>query len=204
MGATLISFAVNVLVAVLLVAVIIYCRRLNANIRVLQNSRSEMAKLFADFDKSIDQAQKSVQELQESAKETQHILKDRLDKANLVADDLTFMIERGIKMADKLEGDMKGRKPGSAAASPPPSAKKPEPAARPQPKAEEKPVAPSARKSGGASGRTTASIESVLEQMANRNNPKSGSGGAAADKKTSTRIRSRAEQELFDSLKSGR
>lgn len=202
MGATLISFAVNLLVAVLLVAVIIYCRRLNANIRVLQNSRSEMAKLFADFDKSIDQAQKSVQELHESAKETQHILKDKLDKANLVADDLTFMIERGIKMADKLEGDMKGRKPGATAAPPTPAPKKPEPATKPQPKADEKPATAPARKSGGASGRTTASIESVLEQMANRNNPKS--GGGTADKKTSTRIRSRAEQELFDSLKSGR
>lgn len=228
----IIALVINVAVAALLIAVMIYCNRLNKNIKVLQDSKGEMAKLFAEFDASIEKASESIEELQDATKRAEIVLKDKLDKANLVADDLTFMIERGIKMADTLEGGLK--KPASSAApSPVAAAKAAAPAPRaPQASAAVAPAQPQAAAaaadakkwplggknmtrgeanavnapaSNSSAARTTASIESVLEQMANRNNPTADAAKAADPKKANnSRIRSKAEQELFDSLKSGR
>lgn len=181
----LLSMLINLSIAGLLVAVIIYCRTLNRNIRVLQNSKSEMAKLFSEFDQSIERASTSVTELKEAADKADNLLKEKLGTANMIADDLSFLIERGNRMADQLENGMKGRGPA----------------------VKEAPAAPApdlGTKTGKPAPRTASSLESVLEQMANRNNPAAGAGPRAAEGKSNTRIRSKAEQELFDSLKSNR
>ena len=225
----IVELVVNVTMALLLIAVMVYCNRLNKNIRTLQESKGEMAKLFAEFDASIGQATQSVQDLQEATQKAEVVLKDKLDKANLVADDLTFMIERGIKMADQLEGGMKkpAGTPAQAAkpAAPAITARAPQaptaPAAAARPAAAPAAPAPAAdaKKNWPLGGKTmsrseaapvnvnqnrTASIESVLEQMANRNNAPADAAKAGDAKKNNNRIRSKAEQELFDSLKSGR
>lgn len=197
----LVFMFVDIAIAALLVSVIVYCRNLNTNIKVLQDSRSEMAKLFAEFDQSIDRATASVQELKEAARRSDVILKEKLDTANMIADDLSFMIERGNKMADQLETGLKGGR--SAIAKDAPTA---------QSMAAAKPLAAPALDMGRgreslertppSSARNTASLESVLEQMANRNNP--GGPLKPGETKPNTRVRSKAEQELLDSLKSGR
>lgn len=196
----LLSLVLDVAIAGLLISVIIYCRKLNRSIKVLQDSRSEMAKLFSEFDQSIEAARNSVRELKESSRQTEDLLKEKLDTANSIADDLAFMIERGNKMADQLETGIKGGR-GSASSS---TKAGPAPTTGHEPKMPPfggnagKPAEKSTKDTSGNSSRT-ASIESVLEQMANRNNP--GKGG---DGKPHSRIRSKAEQELFDSLKSNR
>ncbi|MGB1540410.1 MAG: DUF6468 domain-containing protein, partial [Rickettsiales bacterium] len=78
-----ISLLINVAVASLLVAVIIYCRRLSRSIQVLRNSKNEMASLFAQFDDSIARAAESVEELQNATGTTDNLLDERLQKANL-------------------------------------------------------------------------------------------------------------------------
>lgn len=198
----LISLLIDLAVAGLLLAVIIYCRKLTRSIKTLQDSKSEMAKLFAEFDSSIEAAQESVRALKDATGKSEDLLKDKLDTANSIADDLAFMIERGNKMADQLESGLKGGRSAS-----------------PYKQEQDEPEAPAASRStadnnagkfagrskevssGGNTGRT-ASIESVLEQMANRNNP--GAKGGKGESKPNSRIRSKAEQELFDSLKSNR
>ncbi|MCH2546176.1 MAG: DUF6468 domain-containing protein [Alphaproteobacteria bacterium] len=231
----LIDFIINISVAVLLLAVIVYCKKLSRNIRVLQDSKSDMAKLFAQFDESIEAAQKSVSELKDATKTSEESLQKKLDTANGIADDLAFMIERGNKTADQIETGLKhGRdstapsdvRPKSAATtstvqktqqSPPvapqrvstPTAVKPaanispaNPFGTESDKPGKPPISghkiPPRKEQSNAS--RTASLESVLEQMANRNNPANKPG----ENKTSSRIRSKAEQELFDSLKSSR
>lgn len=208
----IVSLVINVSIAALLVAVIVYCVRLNRNIRVLQDSKGEMAKLFAEFDASIARAAQSVAELQHSAKQSDQILKEKLDKANMIADDLAFMIERGNKMADQLESGLKGGRPSGQKETTAPKGMFPEPeTTETKPMPDNNKLGPFAPKTTTAkpplsgerpqaSARTASSIESVLEQIANRNNPAS----ADSEKRSNTRIRSRAEQELLDSLKSGR
>lgn len=191
----ILSMFANIALAALLVAVIVYCRTLNTNIRVLQDSRSEMAKLFAEFDQSIERASSSIQELKEAARKSDVVLKEKLDTANMIADDLSFMIERGTKMADQLETGLKGGRSALSSQSSAKAAPASEPAA-PQRGAAERAQQPTSR--------NTASLESVLEQMANRNNPAGNAPAKPGDAKPNTRIRSKAEQELLDSLKSGR
>ena len=189
----ILSMFANIALAALLVAVIVYCRTLNTNIRVLQDSRSEMAKLFAEFDQSIEKASSSIYELKEAARKSDVVLKEKLDTANMIADDLSFMIERGTKMADQLETGLKGGR--SALSSAPAKAAPAEPATR------TKDITERAQQ---PTSRNTASLESVLEQMANRNNPAGNVAPKPGDAKPNTRVRSKAEQELLDSLKSGR
>lgn len=183
----LLSLFINLSIAVLLVAVIIYCRTLNRNIRALQDSKSEMAKLFAEFDQSIAKAANSVTELREATDKADGILKDKLGTANMIADDLSFLIERGNRMADQLENGIKNRASATAPAAAAPT----------------RPASPAPTENGIGKTTKNGSLESVLEQMANRNNP---AGGPArpVEGKSNTRIRSKAEQELFDSLKSNR
>lgn len=211
---SLISLFINIAIGGLLVAVIVYCKRLNANIKILQDSRNEMAQLFSEFDASISKASNSVRELQDAAALADSIFKDKLEKANLLADDLAFMIDRGNKLADQLETGLKESRsavskeipltlganmklPDAVSSATPPPTNKLGPFAdkslnRPKPAPEK--TTPAAK--------SAASIEAVLEQMANRNNPANALPGS--ERKPNTRIRSKAEQELFDSLKSGR
>lgn len=201
----LISLLIDLAVAGLLLAVIIYCRKLTRSIKTLQDSKSEMAKLFAEFDSSIEAAQESVRALKEATGKSEDLLKDKLDTANSIADDLAFMIERGNKMADQLESGLKGGRSAGGAASYKQEKAEPEAPAPSRPAADNSAGKFAGRSkevsSGGNTGRT-ASIESVLEQMANRNNP--GAKGGKGESKPHSRIRSKAEQELFDSLKSSR
>lgn len=194
----LIMLLLDVSVAALLLAVILYCGRLNRNIRVLQDSKSEMAKLFSEFDQSIDAAQQSVRELKEATRKSEDILREKLDTANSIADDLAFMIERGNKTADQIEASMKGGR-NAMKEGPAPASAAPREMTRRDVDASSSAAAQPRKEASNAS--RTASIESVLEQMANRNNPASTKPGEG---KPHSRIRSKAEQELFDSLKSSR
>lgn len=189
------SLLVDLCVAGLLLAVIVYCNRLSRSIRTLQNSRGEMAKLFAEFDTSIEAAQESVRELKEATRKSEDILREKLETANSLADDLAFMIERGNKTADQIETSLKGGRSAIHKDAPSPAAaaeENDEPFGKP-------PI--SGHKSARETARAkAASLEAVLEQMANRNNPV----GKSGKDKPHSRIRSKAEQELFDSLKSSR
>lgn len=187
---------VDVMVAALLVAVIVYCRNLNTNIKVLQDSRSEMAKLFAEFDQSIERASHSIEELKEAARKSDVVLKEKLDTANMIADDLSFMIERGNKMADQLESGLKGGRSALAKES-----SSSTPHLKPQPAFETGSASPKKDldRAVPPSSRNTASIDSVLEQMASR----SSAQAKTAEGKPAAKMRSKAEQELLDSLKTG-
>ena len=207
MSMGMISLLMNLLMAGLLMATIFYSQKLNRSIRIMQQSKNDMAKLFAEFDESITRATESLQELKDAGKKADAILKDKLGAANLVADDLTFLIERGNKMADQLGGSVRA----------------PVRAATPAPASETSAGTAPANSFGSSSSfgaslpkkdlpsdrpatparTTTSSIESVLEQMANRNNKPVAGAGAQTDGRNGPRVRSKAEQELFDSLKSG-
>lgn len=204
-----VNLLIDLSVAGLLVAVIVYCKKLSRSIHVLQDSKGEMAKLFAEFDQSIEAAQSSVRELKDATQKSEDILREKLETANSLADDLAFMIERGNKTADQIETGLKGgrsaiHKDAPTPTSPRGTAPAPDREAEKEIERMGKPpigghkVAARGKDAGNAA--RTASIESVLEQMANRNNP----GNKAGDGKANSRIRSKAEQELFDSLKSSR
>lgn len=89
--------------AVLLVITIGYCSRLSSRIRVLQDSRGELASMIAQFDQATARATASMSELQTVSKRITDALQLKIEKANFLADDLAFLIEKSSKLASQLE-----------------------------------------------------------------------------------------------------
>lgn len=115
------EFGVNLLVAALLVATILYCWRLNRRIRVLQDGRGELAALLKQFDESTRRASESIQALQTASRKIGEVMQSRIDQANRAADDLTFLTERAMKISERMsEGAMQpaATKPAPTRAAP--------------------------------------------------------------------------------------
>jgi hypothetical protein len=99
-------------VAGLLCATIFYCKKLNIRIKLLQDSKSELAQLIQQFDASTKAAVDSIQEIHRASRKISENIQAKLDKANYLANDLEFMIERAGKTADKIERQIKDGRGG--------------------------------------------------------------------------------------------
>ena len=95
------SLIVNLLMAALLLVTILYCWRLNTRIRLLQDSRSELARIIRDFDESTSRATESIAEIHAATHRLSENIQHKIDKANFLATDLEFMIERGNKLTGR-------------------------------------------------------------------------------------------------------
>ncbi len=109
----LLSLFVNVFMAGLLSATLWYCWRLNARIKLIQDSRSELAKIIREFDESTQRATQSIADIHTATQRLSENIQHKIDKANYLATDLELMIERGQKIA------------GQRNESPPPRAARP-------------------------------------------------------------------------------
>lgn len=108
MSDLLLKLLLEVSVAVMLSITIYYCIKLNKRIQILQDSKSELAQLIMKFDESTQQATQSIVEIQRASKKINDNIQEKLNKANFIADDLAFMIERGNKTANVMEGQIAG------------------------------------------------------------------------------------------------
>lgn len=202
MNAVTVMLVLDGLMIGLLGVTIAYCLKLNLRIRVLQDSKAEFSQLIERFDTTTQRAQQSIEDLQNISKKVNEQLSGRLDKANFLADDLAFMIEKGSKLADKMEGRVTGRPAGNPApASARPEQKQAAPQSRNTPGG---PVLTPRGEAAEANERKRASLEAMLNRAAARDE----FGGEAEEGPrrrpgASARLRSKAEQELYDALKSG-
>lgn len=97
------TMLINAVIIVLLAITIGYCWLLNRRIKVLQDSRGELAQLLKHFDDSTQRASESIVALQGASKKIGDNIQNRIDKANYLLDDLSFMIEKGNKIANQME-----------------------------------------------------------------------------------------------------
>jgi hypothetical protein len=202
----LLEFGMNLAVMVLLGFTIGYCWLLNRRIRVLQDSRSELAELLHHFDESTRRASDSIVALQQASKKIGETMQSRIEKASYIADDLAALLERSQQAAAKAD------------------APKPAPAAKPtmeqkratleERAAELKAVNRQQRNlpQDGEQGRSRAiaSLQAMLEKLAARGSsdpalraPRPGIQAPPTAKASAAGPRSRAEQELIDVLKTG-
>jgi len=113
------SLMIDVTMAVLLVVTIFYCRKLNQRIRVLQDSRSELAQIVREFDESTERATKSIAEIHEASRRISENIQHKIDKANYLVADLETAITRGNRAIESVEGaDALGGNRRSATFSP--------------------------------------------------------------------------------------
>ncbi len=200
MTVLIIKLLIDFLMIGMLGATIYFCFKVNRRIRVLQDSREEFAKLIAQFDVTTKKAQESIEDLQRVSSRVTDSLNERLDKANFLADDLAFMIEKGNKVADKVDNNAPREARSAKSALPP----KREPVAGRGGKAK------TGDNLSRATGRTPSlskreaakkdKVESMLERLGDK---KKGDKPPRRAGRASARLRSRAEQELQEAIESG-
>lgn len=119
------SLIADGVVAVLLVATLIYVRRFSARLESIRAGRGEFEKLIADLTKSTDGAASHLHQFKATAEVTGGDLQARIKRAQGLAaefgrigDDLKLLTARAEDAADRLESAI-GRTRISAAASAP-------------------------------------------------------------------------------------
>ncbi|HEU5047818.1 MAG TPA: DUF6468 domain-containing protein [Rickettsiales bacterium] len=103
----IVSLLFDTLLAALLIATISYCSKLSRRIKTLQDGRSELAGMIAQFDAATNRAVSSVNDLQIVSKKLIDSMQVKIDKANFLADDLAFLIEKSNKIILQLEQQTK-------------------------------------------------------------------------------------------------
>ena len=98
---TFLSFLMNSMMAGLLLVTLIYCLKLNKRIKVLQDSKSELARIIREFDDSTQRATKNINEIHAATMRISENIQHKIDKANFLADDLEALVARGNKMMGK-------------------------------------------------------------------------------------------------------
>lgn len=189
------NLIMNVVIAGLLAATIGYCWLLNRRIKILQDSRGELAKLLKHFDESTQRASESIIALQTASKKIGENIQFRIDKANYLMDDLSFMIDRGNKLANQMEAGFavsRARERVISEHKPPERVEEERHEAHAAPKAQEKLL--SIRE------KTSASLEAVMERVAGRSKSEE---REQEQRNQAKRNRSRSEQELLDLIKAG-
>ena len=172
---SILEIMINGMMALLLSVTLFFCWRLNTRIKILQDNRSELAETIREFDACTRRAAESIAEIHTATQRISENIQHKIDKANFIADDLQFIMERSAKIADKLEPSA-----SRGAASPSPAASAP--ASRPVAAKREMPNV--AGNAGAAEAVGKASITD--------------------DPKMGQRVRSRAEQELMNVVKTGK
>ncbi|HEY1383560.1 MAG TPA: DUF6468 domain-containing protein [Dongiaceae bacterium] len=116
-------------VAILLVATLIYVRRFSRQIEAIRSSRGEFEKLIADLTKSTDQAASHLHRFKVTAEVAGGDLQARVERTQSLTaqfgklgDDLKLLVERAESAANRLEAVIAKSRQSMAAITPPPTA----------------------------------------------------------------------------------
>ena len=189
------NLLLNIIIVCLLAATISYCWVLNRRIKILQDSKSELAQLLVHFDESTQRASESIIALQSASKRIGENIQHRIEKANYLIDDLGFMIERGNKLSNQLEASFAVNRARTRVMSEDEEAPTGEAVegTRESVNAIDKPPNNKAK--------TVASLEAVLERVVGRKSPVTQE--IPPKERAPIHGRSKSEQELLDMLKTG-
>jgi hypothetical protein len=113
------SLLVDLVIAGLLVATIVYAVQLNRRIGLLRDGKEELEKLLGGFAEATQRAQVSVDGMRRAAGETGQDLQSLVAKAQELRDELKFIMETAEGVANRLEqaGSNAARQAAPAAAT---------------------------------------------------------------------------------------
>jgi len=87
----------------LLAATLVYALRLERALGVLRRDRSALEELVTGFNSSTRQAEAGIERLRGAADGAGRQITHQLDEARALKDDMSFLLERGTRLADQLE-----------------------------------------------------------------------------------------------------
>lgn len=100
---TNIEFIINIIIIVLLIPTIIYAYRLNGNLKALRQNQKSLAQLVNALNEATFKAENSIPKLKSVTEHSSEGLKEVVDSAKELKDDLLFINERADNLADRLE-----------------------------------------------------------------------------------------------------
>lgn len=101
------ELTINLIIIGLLVPTIIYCYKLNKNLSMLRQNQKSLAKLVESLNDATFKAENSIPKLKSVTEHSSEGLKEVVDSAKNLKDDLIFINERADNLADRLENMIK-------------------------------------------------------------------------------------------------
>ncbi|MBQ8677980.1 MAG: hypothetical protein IJ529_05890 [Alphaproteobacteria bacterium] len=98
-----IELIVNLIIICLLIPMIIYAYNLNRSLKDLRQNQNSLAKLVAALNEATFKAENSIPKLKTATENSSHGLKEVVDNAKELKNDLLFINERADSLADRLE-----------------------------------------------------------------------------------------------------
>lgn len=94
---------INLVIIVLLVPTIAYAYSLNKNLEILRQNQNSLAKLVEALNDATFKAENSIPKLKSVTEHSSENLKEVVDSAKEIKNDLLFINERADNLADRLE-----------------------------------------------------------------------------------------------------
>lgn len=97
------EFIVDVVIIVLLIPTIIYAYNLNKSLNMLRQNQKSLAQLVSALNEATFKAESSIPKLKSVTEHSSEGLKEVVDNAKELKNDLLFINERADSLADRLE-----------------------------------------------------------------------------------------------------
>lgn len=98
-----VELIINLAIIGLLIPTIVYAYRLNKNLTILRQNQNSLAKLVEALNDATHKAENSIPKLKSVTEHSSEDLKEVVDSAKTLKDDLLFINERADNLADRLE-----------------------------------------------------------------------------------------------------
>ena len=98
----------------LLAATLFHALRLERALGVLKRDRAALEEMIASFNSSTRQAEAGIERLRGAADGAGRAIARHLDDARALKDDLTFLMERGTRLADRIDTLVRAGRPLAA------------------------------------------------------------------------------------------
>ena len=110
------QWLLDALLVILLTATLIHAVRLERALGVLKRDRAELETLVASFNASTRAAEDGIDRLRQATDGSGRQIQRQIDTATTLKEDLTFLVQRGEGLADRLDEIVRAVRPTLAAA----------------------------------------------------------------------------------------
>jgi len=105
------EWILDTLLVVLLTATLFHAVRLERALGVLKRDRAALEALVASFNASTRAAEAGVEHLRAAAEGSGRRIQRQIEVASVLKDDLTFLVQRGEGLADRLDDGVRAARP---------------------------------------------------------------------------------------------
>ena len=105
------EWTLELVLVALLLATLLQAIRLERALGVLKRDRASLEALVSGFNASTQQAESGIQRLRGAVDGAGRQIETQIAKAATLKDDLAFLTDRGERLADRLDGQVRAAKP---------------------------------------------------------------------------------------------